>query len=57
MAITDRFSPFGIALFGSLIAGLIFFAFLMTERGDSPNDSGITGGTEQGTPPAPALQP
>lgn len=58
MAITDRFSPFGIALFGVLIAGLLFFAYLMLSRGDNPNgdapDGGYTGGAESMTVPAPA---
>lgn len=57
MALTDRFSPFGIALFGALLLGLLFFAFLMTRRGDDnggvEGDAG-GGGTEQ-VEPAPGL--
>jgi hypothetical protein len=34
MALTDRFSPFGLALLGVLLLGLLFFAFLMSQRGD-----------------------
>ena len=41
MALTDRFSPFGIVLFGALLLGLLFFAFLMNSRGST------TGGNEQ----------
>jgi len=41
MALTDRFSPFGFALLGVLLLGLLFFAFLMTQRGD--NEGGTTG--------------
>ncbi len=60
MALTDRFSPFGIALFGVLIAGLLFFAYLMLSRGDNPNGSAPDGGyTDEAAPmtvPAPAQQ-
>lgn len=33
MALTDRFSPFGLILFGALLVGLLVFAFLMNSRG------------------------
>ena len=60
MALTDRFSPFGLALFGVLLAGLLFFAYLMTSRGDDPNGSeptdGYTDGAESMSVPAPARQ-
>lgn len=50
MALTDRFSPFGLALFGVLIVGLLFFVYLMTSRGDNPNGDepadGYTGTSE-----------
>ncbi|HEX8386092.1 MAG TPA: hypothetical protein VF576_07910 [Rubricoccaceae bacterium] len=49
MALTDRFSPFGIALLAALLLGLLFFAFLMSQRGDDPADTGgvDADGTEQ----------
>ena len=51
MEVKRRFSPFGIALFAALLIGLLFFAFLMSERGDAPNgdapDGGMTGTTTQ----------
>lgn len=57
MALTDRFSPFGIALFGALLLGLLFFAFLMTRRGDDnggvEGDAG--GGATEQVEPAPGL--
>ena len=60
MALTDRFSPFGIALFGVLILGLLFFMYLMTSRGDNPNGDepadGYTDGAESMTVPAPARE-
>jgi hypothetical protein len=51
MALTDRFSPFGLVLFGVLLLGLIFFGYLMASRGDNPNDDEPTDGyTEQSGP-------
>ena len=68
MEVKRRFSPFGIALFAVLILGLVFFAFLMTNRGDAPNglepdanslgvpDGGVQSTTEQRDALTPAGQ-
>jgi len=45
-SLTDRFSPFGIALFAVLLIGLLFFAYLMTQRG-SEDGGAENDGTEQ----------
>lgn len=64
MDVKRRFSPFGIALFAVLILGLLFFAFLMAERGDAPNGSepdanslGVSNGTQSMTEQQEALTP
>ena len=36
-----RFSPFGIALFAVVVISILFFMFLMTERGDGRNPDRI----------------
>ena len=46
MALTDRFSPFGLVLFGALLLGLLFFGYLMTSRGVNPNGEEPTGALE-----------
>ena len=57
MALTDRFSPFGLALFGALLVGLLFFVFLMNSRGSGdggePDRDAVEGAGQVSTPAVP----